>query len=71
VSQRFVESLKAADSESTDRELILERATVIATARGRPHEGAESHWGRPRSREQQSTIGLAVNNAREFVQAIT
>ena len=70
VSERFLESLLAAPSEETMREMVEERARLIRGSNGEGFEatGADS---RPLSRDQSQVYGASPADGKTFVEAIT
>jgi hypothetical protein len=70
VSERFIESLLAADDEATIREMIEERAALV---RGAEVQGAQAGRpdSRPRSRDQHQVYGNGATDVKTFVEAIT
>ncbi len=69
VSERFLESLLAAEGEEPMRELVRERAELVRTLGGGPvRKGFD---GRPLSRDQHVLHGPARLDTEAFVEAIT
>ena len=70
VSDRFLESLRAAPSEQAMRELVEERARLVRSLGGA--EGVRAPLaGRPLSRDQHLAGGAGRLDAKTFVEAIT
>jgi hypothetical protein len=70
VSDRFLESLLAAESEQVMRESVRERAELVRSLGG-PQPARKGWDGRPLSRDQHLLCGPAKLDTKTFVEAIT
>lgn len=70
VSERFVESLLAAESEEAMREMVEERVLLVRGAEAKQVETTRAD-SRPRSRDQHQVYGAGPTDLATFVETIT